>query len=137
MATCSANGITLIVVPYWWDNTIESVAATIHKVRPDISLSSTLLHGKPIPSDLMIHKITKGELYIRVDSVEHYHPKEEQEGPLNMNLTRWWAVKRYEDAMRVFWDGNSKLSTKHGTTVRLANWINYQLPHVPFEAFLL
>ncbi len=32
---CINNGITLIVVPFWWDRTVESLVATIHDVRPD------------------------------------------------------------------------------------------------------
>eukprot|EP01114_Cavostelium_apophysatum_P023123 TRINITY_DN8611_c0_g1_i1.p1 TRINITY_DN8611_c0_g1~~TRINITY_DN8611_c0_g1_i1.p1 ORF type:complete len:602 (+),score=131.87 TRINITY_DN8611_c0_g1_i1:58-1863(+) len=31
-----ANGITTIVVPHWWDNTRESLLATIHAARPDV-----------------------------------------------------------------------------------------------------
>jgi hypothetical protein len=34
-AACGEK-ITLIEVPYWWDNTKESVAATIHAKRPDL-----------------------------------------------------------------------------------------------------
>jgi hypothetical protein len=29
-------GLTIIQVPYWWDKTVESISATIHKYRPDI-----------------------------------------------------------------------------------------------------
>jgi hypothetical protein len=36
VAACKASGITLIVVPYWWDKTRQSLAATLYKVRPDI-----------------------------------------------------------------------------------------------------
>jgi hypothetical protein len=45
---CKANGITLIVVPYWWDYTEDSIIATIHQHRPDI-----IPHpgkGQPIPT---------------------------------------------------------------------------------------
>lgn len=30
---CSDAGITLIEIPYWWDETISSLAATIQKFR--------------------------------------------------------------------------------------------------------
>src|SRR4051812_43605229 len=30
------EGITLIEVPYWWNFNKESLAATIHNVRPDL-----------------------------------------------------------------------------------------------------
>jgi hypothetical protein len=30
------SGITLISIPFWWDKTPKSLAATIHKHRPDL-----------------------------------------------------------------------------------------------------
>ena len=40
--------MTLIEIPYWWDNSQESLKATVYSLRPD------LIHhvgtGKPIPS---------------------------------------------------------------------------------------
>jgi len=35
---CKRDGITLIVVPYYWDKTIDSVAQAIRHARPDIVL---------------------------------------------------------------------------------------------------
>ena len=32
---CEDYGITLLEIPYWWDNTIESLSAFIHKVIPN------------------------------------------------------------------------------------------------------
>ncbi len=48
---CKANGITLLIVPYWWDNTIQSVAQSLHLARPDIPVNSSLLVGPPIPKE--------------------------------------------------------------------------------------
>ncbi len=33
---CICKGITLIEIPYWWDEEIESLRATIHNKRPDL-----------------------------------------------------------------------------------------------------
>ncbi len=33
---CTAKGITLIIIPYWWDMQQGSLLATLHKCRPDI-----------------------------------------------------------------------------------------------------
>lgn len=33
---CIEKDITLIEIPYWWDNEKSSLAATIHKIRPDL-----------------------------------------------------------------------------------------------------
>ncbi len=51
-AICKATGITLIVIPYWWDRTIEEVANAIHSVRPDIFVPASLLRGKSIPREI-------------------------------------------------------------------------------------
>ncbi len=55
------HGVTLIVVPYWWDATEESLAQTLHLARPDILLPVTLLKGDPIPSQIQLHQ-RKGTL---------------------------------------------------------------------------
>ncbi len=46
---CRINGVSLVVVPYWWDKTLSSVAVTIHRARPDILFPSSVLQGQPIP----------------------------------------------------------------------------------------
>ncbi len=38
-SACESKGITLIVVPYWWDMKKESLMAGIHKSRPDLIVS--------------------------------------------------------------------------------------------------
>jgi len=45
---CSEAGISLIIIPFWWDNTIESVAQSIHALRPDIEIPKKWLTGKSI-----------------------------------------------------------------------------------------
>jgi len=49
---CTENGYTLIVIPFWWDKTIESVAQTIHLARPDIIIPDSYLQGVPIPNKM-------------------------------------------------------------------------------------
>ncbi len=49
--SCYKMGITLIMVPYWWDGKLSSLATTIHNVRPDISLPSTWITS-PIPDSV-------------------------------------------------------------------------------------
>ncbi len=45
---CQNQGITLIVVPYWWDKKVESVVKTIHLARPDIQFPPELMNGTRI-----------------------------------------------------------------------------------------
>ncbi len=49
---CAQDGITLVVIPFWWNRKVESVLVTIHNERPDIKLPSTLLKGAPIPTEM-------------------------------------------------------------------------------------
>jgi len=42
---CAGAGITLLDVPYWWDGSHGSLAATIHKARPDIPIPQRFLVG--------------------------------------------------------------------------------------------
>lgn len=39
----TSEGVTLIQVPYWWDKSVASLAATILKYRPDIELVCSLV----------------------------------------------------------------------------------------------
>jgi allophanate hydrolase subunit 1 len=50
---CKENGITLIIIPYWWDNKSNSLLATIQHYRPDLielQNNSNVKIGSMIPS---------------------------------------------------------------------------------------
>jgi len=51
-ALCADMGITLIEVPFWWDRSIATVAATIHKYRPDI-IPEPPAGSRPVSMDVM------------------------------------------------------------------------------------
>ena len=46
---CSEHNITLIEIPYWWDNQKSSLLATIHYHAPHLVPSKG--DGKPIPNE--------------------------------------------------------------------------------------
>ncbi len=61
---CNTMGITLLVVPYWWDMKIESLAQTIHIARPDIVLPSSLLNmafSSAIPTKMPQQRQPRGD----------------------------------------------------------------------------
>ncbi len=39
----------MIIIPYWWNRSIGSVAAVMQLARPDIVMTSSLSKGEPIP----------------------------------------------------------------------------------------
>jgi hypothetical protein len=48
---CIENEITLIEIPYWWNNEKSNLIATIHKHRPDLMSNEKLGNGIPIEID--------------------------------------------------------------------------------------
>ena len=47
---CKLHGITVIDVPYWWNGSKTSLAATIKKIKPDVKLAITISDSEaPIP----------------------------------------------------------------------------------------
>ncbi len=57
---CYTNGITLIIIPFWWNRKVESVAHSIHTTRPDILLPSHLLTHDIIPTEMPTQRQQKG-----------------------------------------------------------------------------
>lgn len=45
---CATQGITLVVIPYWWDGEIASLSATLYQTRPDVFPVSD---ANPIPRE--------------------------------------------------------------------------------------
>lgn len=48
---CKKQGLTLIEIPYWWDRRVDTLAATIHKIRPDL-VPVAPPGASPIPEQL-------------------------------------------------------------------------------------
>ncbi len=58
---CYNTGISLIVIPFWWDKKIESVVQTIRMTRPDIMLSYKFDDASySIPTEMPSHIIPQG-----------------------------------------------------------------------------
>jgi len=64
---CKYSGITLIIIPFWWDRTIDSIAQTICYARPDIQFTSKYV-GAIIPTEMPIQQ--ERAIYYPVRSVE-------------------------------------------------------------------
>eukprot|EP01126_Amoeba_proteus_P002830 TRINITY_DN10911_c0_g1_i1.p1 TRINITY_DN10911_c0_g1~~TRINITY_DN10911_c0_g1_i1.p1 ORF type:complete len:145 (+),score=40.44 TRINITY_DN10911_c0_g1_i1:327-761(+) len=45
---CAKNGITLVQIPYWWDNSEEQLSSTLNLLRPELFPKTKSL---PIPKD--------------------------------------------------------------------------------------
>jgi hypothetical protein len=72
-------GVTLIPIPFWWDKSSESLAATIHHYRPDLGSTNTT---HPIPHEMP----AKYNIKFR------YRPSVAQQFDEKMNFTGWYCV---------------------------------------------
>ena len=62
-------GVTLIQVPFWWDNTASSLASSIHKFRPELIPHSS--DAESIPSTCA--NIVGTNFYLfRLNDQRHY-----------------------------------------------------------------
>ncbi len=71
----------MVIIPYWWDTTPESIAQTIHLHRPDVQLPAALLRGDPIPTK-PFHLATK---------VIPYYPQMPLNTPISFDPKGWYT----------------------------------------------
>ncbi len=91
---CEQNGITLIIIPYWWNKKIQSVAHEISLVRPDIRLPAHLMIGDIISRDVPTQKVEKGEHCTECNHVGAYTPQWQTKVPANFDAKEWYAKVR-------------------------------------------
>ncbi len=87
---CKGTGITLVIIPYWWDKKIESLAATIRVARPDIPFPSALLSGLPI-STLSPQRIQKGRNQNMMMRVVKNYTKEMETASRDVDVKGWYC----------------------------------------------
>jgi ATP-dependent DNA ligase len=128
------TGITLIEVPYWWDDTFESLCATIYNHRPDLFLEPPM--GTPIPSHLEIELIEAEKQLKKIQrNIQKQPVMEATEWDVTMNPTGWWVTEKY-DGVRILWDGAS-FFTKAGTKIEFPKFIADQFPaKIPLDCEL-
>eukprot|EP01124_Arcella_intermedia_P022224 TRINITY_DN3269_c0_g1_i22.p1 TRINITY_DN3269_c0_g1~~TRINITY_DN3269_c0_g1_i22.p1 ORF type:complete len:519 (-),score=97.69 TRINITY_DN3269_c0_g1_i22:307-1863(-) len=118
--SCAGRGITLVVVPYWWDGKKESLCSTLHLIRPDLFQKT---QSPPIPSHpptskkegskLMDHKIASFLMH-----------GQEWEGELDPT---GWFISEKLDGYRAFWNG-SQLFSKNGKSLAVPSPLLESLP---------
>ncbi len=105
MLRCEQSGITLIVVPFWWDKSMESLVGTIASARPDIIMNRKA--GDVIPMEMPPQLPQKGTQHFQLITlilaigqnqgnqlkmlrtlflprIEKYHPKKGESLPTNI-----------------------------------------------------
>jgi hypothetical protein len=120
MQFANDNGITLIPVPFWWDKSSKSLAATIHSHRCDLlervaDISAAIPHK--MPESHRRHIPYKANVACQYD--DRVDPK------------GWWIMEKY-DGVRVYWDGQYLLWKNSQVEVPK----DLQFPSIPFEGEL-
>ncbi len=84
---CESYGITLLVVPYWWNHKADSIAGTLHLARPDLPIDRSML-GTPI-STMVPKKTRQSTIVVRKADfiVVPYYPQKMVESPSGLEAT--------------------------------------------------
>eukprot|EP01124_Arcella_intermedia_P022214 TRINITY_DN3269_c0_g1_i11.p1 TRINITY_DN3269_c0_g1~~TRINITY_DN3269_c0_g1_i11.p1 ORF type:complete len:578 (-),score=118.40 TRINITY_DN3269_c0_g1_i11:57-1790(-) len=115
--SCAGRGITLVVVPYWWDGKKESLCATLHQYLPDVFPRGD---SPAIPA----YPPTRGDIVEmeRVESIMmHGQVWDGEQDP-----TGWYMSEKL-DGFRAFWDG-SQLYSKNGKVIPIPSDFASLLP---------
>lgn len=66
---CSMAGITLIEIPFWWENDFNSVAATLRQKRPELvpfDLPANAIPLDLIPPSVISEQISNGFMLAQI-----------------------------------------------------------------------
>jgi len=130
---CKKAGISLVEVPYWWDNDEDALLSTLLKLRPDLkakidpSVASdekmNRLISDPnlgIPSSMRF----KDSDFIMLSKI--WNPK--------MDPSGWLMTEKY-DGIRAYWDGFN-FYNKNGNLIPCPQKFKSSLPKFPLDGEL-
>jgi hypothetical protein len=106
---CSTGGITLIEVPYWWDNTKETLAASIHLKRPGISTIRSIVTCLELNLESVASQPIPLKEPSKISYTSHRSLSTEMEWPTNQDPSGWWMTEKHS-GIRLLWDGHSLVS---------------------------
>jgi DNA ligase-1 len=109
----------LIVIPYWWDRSIDSLSATIYSHRSD--LFTSVPTATPIPATKPTEKHPSNSKFFMTAT--------EWDNDLDPN--GWWMTEKY-DGMRLYWTG-SEFVTRRGNVLTAPKSVTEQLPKIALD----
>jgi len=128
---CNSQGITFIVIPYWWMGDSSSFVATVQIFRPDII--KNLSTADPIPEPPPEPRRRRGgRLASKLPSNFLLKAREYREGMIDP--TGWWMSEKL-DGVRAHWDGQ-KLFSKTGNEIFAPPYFTKVLPRFPLDGEL-
>eukprot|EP00026_Physarum_polycephalum_P003023 Phypoly_transcript_03032.p1 GENE.Phypoly_transcript_03032~~Phypoly_transcript_03032.p1 ORF type:complete len:830 (+),score=97.20 Phypoly_transcript_03032:47-2536(+) len=131
-ATIALAGGTLIVVPCWWDGSIESLAATIQFQRPDLFQTPNAIPQDPIilnPECEHFEESTRGVPGIGELMIASFPERSNTKFKIAVSPSRsWWMGEKY-DGIRFCWhSAESALYTRSGAELNFPANITRELP---------
>ncbi len=118
-------GVTLIEIPYYWNQERESLAATIIKYRPDITFHGVSSNATPI--SLQIPPImTQTVPLFRICTAEEYTNQE----------CRRWQIGALPAGIRVLWTGKQILDAKYGVPIPTPASFTFTWPNLAIEGII-
>jgi ATP-dependent DNA ligase len=112
-------------VPYWWDKTHSSLAATIYNQRPDLFTEQP--KGVPIPSNPQEKSNAKIISTTRLMTATLWDNS-------TMDPTGWYLTEKF-DGMRLYWDGK-EFFTRQGKKVKAPLSFTSKMPSVSLDGEL-
>eukprot|EP01114_Cavostelium_apophysatum_P022685 TRINITY_DN8291_c0_g1_i1.p1 TRINITY_DN8291_c0_g1~~TRINITY_DN8291_c0_g1_i1.p1 ORF type:complete len:560 (+),score=113.65 TRINITY_DN8291_c0_g1_i1:52-1731(+) len=115
-AACSEAGISLVAVPFWWDQTEAQLVDAIRKVKPNLMSSETRRDSLSFTEQFTSGYNTKAQaLALGNDYASLGDPAD------------WWITEKL-NGYRGYWDGKSFFS-RHGHPTIFRNSIQRKLPN--------
>lgn len=135
---CEKHGIRLIEVPYWWDNSMESLAATVNERFPGLLQTSFEQTSEDLEQERqallrILAMLDNGEclpIPIQPNTFKRKHHESSQLATLwneSIDPTGYLVAEKY-DGSRVTWDGEGGLATRYGKKLIAPLWWIEQLP---------
>eukprot|EP00026_Physarum_polycephalum_P001966 Phypoly_transcript_01970.p1 GENE.Phypoly_transcript_01970~~Phypoly_transcript_01970.p1 ORF type:complete len:954 (+),score=99.16 Phypoly_transcript_01970:90-2951(+) len=121
-----ARGDTLILVPCWWDGTVESLFSTVCFYRPDLALTGRIAKNATViamnpPAGFFTGRTIPGVPELMLATF----PK----SPLiDFSSTFWWMGEKY-DGMRFCWNADTEgIYTRTGLELNLQDSFYNHMP---------
>jgi ATP-dependent DNA ligase len=127
---CNKLGITLIVVPYWWDRKFDSLQATIYSQRPDLFTEKpkgTAIPQSPAGETLRSQskRINYTVIILTPTGDKNLMTATEWDNE-SMDPTGWYMTEKY-DGMRLYWNGKEFYS-RQGRKIKAPESLRKKLP---------
>ena len=131
----------MIEVPFWWDRKLDSLAATVYNMRPD--LFDAQPQGKAIP--LSPPKEENYTSKTKSKPIPNFPPYfTDATKQLLMTATEWdndtmepkgWYMTEKYDGMRLYWSG-TQFYSRTGEKINVPTSLTEQLPPVALDGEL-